>query len=37
MFLYASHRAALEIVEEAGWDKILLNKNCGYMWFCWMK
>jgi len=35
MFLYAAHRAALEIVEEAGWDKILAKQKLltSYLWF----
>ena len=35
MFLYAAHRAALEIVEEAGWNNILAKQKLltGYMWF----
>jgi len=35
MFLYASHRAALEIVEEADWDNIVAKQKLltGYMWF----
>jgi kynureninase len=35
MFLYAAHRAALEIFEEAGWKNILTKqkKLTGYLWF----
>ena len=35
MFLYAAHRAALEIFEEAGWDKILAKQKLltGYLWY----
>jgi kynureninase len=35
MFLYAAHRAALEIFEEAGWENILnkQKKLTGYLWF----
>jgi len=35
MFLYAAHRAALEIVEDAGWDKILAKQKLltSYLWF----
>src|SRR5438045_739485 len=35
MFLYAAHRAALEIVKEASWDKILSKQKLltGYLWF----
>jgi len=35
MFLYAAHRAALEIVEEAGWDRILAKQKflTSYLWF----
>ena len=35
MFLYAAHRAALEIFEEAGWDKILNKQKLltNYLWF----
>ena len=35
MFLYAAHRAALEIFEEAGWDKILQKQKLltNYLWF----
>ena len=34
-FLYAAHRAALEIFEEAGWDKILTKQKLltGYLWY----
>lgn len=35
LFLYAAHRAALEIFEEAGWSKILNKQKLltGYLWF----
>ena len=35
MFLYAAHRAALEIFEEAGWENILAKqkKLTSYLWF----
>lgn len=35
MFLYAAHRAALEIFEEAGWDRILTKQKLltGYLWY----
>lgn len=35
IFLYAAHRAALEIAEEAGWENILAKKNLlnNYLWF----
>ena len=35
MFLYAAHRAALEIFEEAGWKKILTKQKLltGYLWY----
>jgi len=35
MFLYAAHRASLEIFEEAGWDKILEKQKLltSYLWF----
>jgi kynureninase len=35
MFLYAAHRAALEIFEEASWKNILTKqkKLTGYLWF----
>jgi kynureninase len=35
MFLYAAHRASLEIVEEAGWTKILTKQKLltNYLWF----
>src|SRR5688572_19829682 len=35
MFLYAAHRAALEIFEEAGWDRILAKQKLltGYLWY----
>jgi kynureninase len=35
MFLYAAHRAALEIFQEAGWDKILAKQKLltNYLWF----
>jgi kynureninase len=35
MFLYAAHRAALEIFEEAGWENILAKQKLltGYLWF----
>lgn len=35
MFLYAAHRAALEIFEEAGWRKILTKQKLltGYLWY----
>ena len=35
MFLYAAHRAALEIFEEASWDKILQKQKLltNYLWF----
>ena len=34
-FLYATHRAALEIVEEAGWDNIQAKQKLlnNYLWF----
>jgi kynureninase len=35
LLLYASHRAALEIVEEAGWENIQAKRKIlnGYLWF----
>jgi kynureninase len=35
MFLYAAHRASLEIFEEAGWNKILVKQKLltNYLWF----
>lgn len=35
MFLYAAHRAALEIFEEAGWENIIAKqkKLTAYLWF----
>ena len=35
MLLYASHKAALDIVEEAGFDKIIAKQKLltGYLWF----
>ncbi len=35
IFLYAAHRAALEIVDEAGWENILVKKSLlnNYLWF----
>ncbi len=35
LLLYASHRAALEIVEEAGWENIQAKRKLltGYLWF----
>jgi kynureninase len=35
MFLYAAHRASLEIFEEAGWSKILAKQKLltNYLWF----
>ncbi|MEN9548507.1 MAG: kynureninase [Bacteroidota bacterium] len=35
LLLYASHRAALEIVEEAGWDNIQAKRKLlnNYLWF----
>jgi len=35
IFLYAAHRAALEIMEEAGWENILAKKKLlnNYLWF----
>jgi kynureninase len=35
LFLYAAHRAALEIFEQAGWEKILVKQKLltGYLWF----
>lgn len=35
LFLYAAHRAALEIFEEAGWDKIQIKQKqlTAYLWF----
>jgi len=35
MFLYAAHRASLEIFEEAGWSKILAKQKflTNYLWF----
>ena len=35
LFLYAAHRASLEIFEEAGWSNILAKQKLlnGYLWF----
>jgi kynureninase len=35
LFLYAAHRAALEIVELGGWEKILAKQKLltGYLWY----
>ena len=35
LFLYAAHRASLEIVEQAGWEKILAKQKMlnNYLWF----
>ena len=35
LFLYAAHRAALEIFDEAGWDKILKKQKLltAYLWY----
>ncbi len=35
IFLYAAHRAALEITDEAGWENILAKKSLlnNYLWF----
>ena len=35
LFLYAAHRAALEIFEEAGWEKIIAKQKrlTGYLWY----
>lgn len=35
LFLYATHRAALEIVEEAGWENIQIKRKLlnNYLWF----
>ena len=35
LFLYAAHRAALEVFEEAGWEKILTKQKLltGYLWY----
>jgi kynureninase len=35
LFLYAAHRAALEIFDEAGWERILEKQKLltGYLWF----
>ncbi len=39
IFLYAAHRAALEIVDEAGWENILAKKSLlnNFLWFLLQK